>query len=80
MSLDNELITKQDAINALNESYDVKGHAYAQVHDNLISLSPRAVIHDCRYCFGASFNDCDNCNKIQLTDQPKHFGLKEGDK
>ena len=69
--LDNELISKQDAIDALNAADAVRGYGYTQVHGNIVDLKPRAILRDCSVCFGASFGDCDTCTKVKLTEPPR---------
>lgn len=75
MNLQNELISKQDAIDILNAAEDVKGYGYSQVHNGIIEHKPRAIIRDCNGCFGASFNDCETRDKVQISDKSKKFGL-----
>lgn len=59
-----DLIRKQDAIDALVETEDIKGLAYKQLEDRLQKIPAVAIERDCDRCFGACFGDCSDCEPI----------------
>ena len=58
-----ELISKEEVFEALNECDEVRGFAYKQINEAIEKIPTRAIIPDCRGCFGASFGDCDECQR-----------------
>ena len=63
-----ELVSRDDTIEALNESEEIKGLAYVDMHERLMGLPTRAVIRECDGCFGASFNECAKCERVKETE------------
>ena len=59
-----DLIRRQDAIDALVETEDIKGLAYKQLEDRLQKIPAVAIERDCDRCFGACFGDCSECDEI----------------
>lgn len=66
-----ELIDRQAALDALDEITEIKGYAYTLMEEALQAIPTEAVVRDCTDCFGASFGDCDNCDKIALSVRSK---------
>ena len=62
-----KLYDMDDIMEALNSTPDIKGIGYQEFHDKLMALRPAAVIRDCDGCMGASFGDCETCEKIKET-------------
>lgn len=67
--MDGDLIYRDEAIEALNLTTDIKGNAYRELHDRLIGLATVAVKRKCTGCMGAAFNDCPTCEPVKETEE-----------
>lgn len=59
-----ELISKEDAVQALIDCGEITGAAFKAADEAIYARKPRMVIRDCDGCFGASFNDCADCEQM----------------
>lgn len=79
-----DLIKREDAINALNECNDIRGYAYRQMHDALMEIpSVKPSDADCWGCkcervelkqgewnfIGANMFECTSCKVTYTTQQ-----------
>ncbi len=60
------LIDKQKVLDAIDEVKDLRGQAYCELVDAINELPILAVERDCRGCFGASFGDCERCERYKF--------------
>ena len=65
---DMELIDREAVIQALNETTEIRGYAYTVLMRALEEIPTKAVLRDCNGCFGASFGDCDKCERVKITE------------
>lgn len=60
------LIDKEKVLEAIDETEDLRGYAYTSLVDAIEKLPILAVERDCRGCFGASFGDCEECERYKF--------------
>ena len=61
-----KLVDKQDVFDALDATEEIKGMAYINMERRIEELPIRAIVRDCTQCMGATFQDCDKCERIVL--------------
>lgn len=57
-------IDKTEVEKILIDTPELPGYVF-KILDEKIQALPITVIRDCTGCFGASFGDCGNCEKIR---------------
>lgn len=63
-----ELKAKDDVLQVIDDCEHISGFAHKMLTEAIEALPTRGVIRDCNRCFGASFNDCDKCEKYKVAE------------
>lgn len=58
------LISRED-VEALIRCDELSDYQFMLLDEKLDAIPDRAVLTDCAKCFGASFGDCDNCERVK---------------
>ena len=59
------LIDKERVLEAIDSVEGIKGFEYLSLLEAINDIPIQVVEKDCRGCFGASFGDCENCERYK---------------
>ena len=61
------LIDKDRVLDAIDEVEEIRGYGYIRLLELIKEIPVQVVEKDCRGCFGASFGDCERCERYKYT-------------
>ena len=59
------LIDKEEVLDAIDRVEDLKGYVYVRTLEEIEEIPVHRIEKDCRGCFGASFGDCERCERYK---------------
>lgn len=59
------LIDKERVLEAIDEVEGIKGYEYIELLEKIRAIPIQVIEKDCRGCFGASFGDCERCERYK---------------
>ena len=60
------LIDKERVLEAIDEVEGIKGFEYIELLEKIRDIPILVIERDCRGCFGASFGDCESCERYKF--------------
>lgn len=61
-----ELKGKDEVLQVIDDCEHISGFAHKMLTEAIEALPTRGVIRDCDGCMGASFGDCEKCERLVI--------------